>query len=101
MSTPIACSLTQTAARSQLAEWHGLLASSVVAVDRVSPAELSLRLEPELNQLDALVRLAQREKACCPFFSFALRIETDAVTLQVCVPDDAAGLLDDFARLAS
>ena len=97
MSIPIACSLTKDAARSQLVEWRELLAASGATADRVAPAELRLRFRPDLTAFDAIVGLARREKACCPFFGFALQIEAEAVTLQITVPDDAAGLLDEFA----
>jgi hypothetical protein len=97
VDVPIACSLTTTAARSQLDEWRELLATMADAAERVSPTELSLRLRDDrLDQIDAVVRLAQREKACCPFFDFAIRIEADTVTLRISGPADAASLLDNF-----
>ena len=98
MRIPIACSLSESAARSQLGEWHTLLESSVVATDRPCPSELSLRLRPDLAQLESIVRLAQREKACCPFFDFAIAIEAEAIALRVSVPPDAVSLLDGFGR---
>ena len=97
MQIPIACRLTETAAEVQLGEWRDVLAASVVATERISPTALSLRLADDLTQLDTLVRLAQREKACCPFFEFTLRIDADAVTLGVSVPAGAESILDDFA----
>ena len=45
-----------------------------------------------------MVGLAQREKACCPFFDFSLDIAADSVTLVVSVPDDGAPLLDQLCR---
>ncbi len=97
MKIPIACNLTDEAAVHQLAEWHTLLTSETVTSQRLSPTELALGLPDDLAQLATIVRLAQREKACCPFFDFALRIEADAVTLSVSVPVEAASLLDSFA----
>ena len=91
MDIPVACSLTDAAARAQLEEWHRLLGAAVASADQVSPAELSLRLRDDLDQLRALITLAQREKACCPFFDFTIRIEAEAVRLHVCVPEDADG----------
>jgi hypothetical protein len=49
--------------------------------------------------LAAAVDLAQREKACCDFFEFAIAIESDALWLSVRVPAEASLVLDDFARL--
>jgi hypothetical protein len=95
---PIACSLSESAAVGQLEEWQTVLAASTVSSQRLSPTELSLVLGDDLPQLEKIVRLAQREKACCPFFDFALRIEADAVTLTITVPAEAASLLDHFGQ---
>lgn len=94
MAVPIACTLSETAARSQLTEWRDVLAATVVSADRVSPTEVSLRLRDDLSNLEALVRLAQREKACCAFFDFALHVQADAVSLGVSVPEGAISILD-------
>jgi hypothetical protein len=96
---PIACSLTPAGARSQLDEWRALLAAAVTGTERPGPAVLSLRLRDDPGQLAAVVALAQREKACCPFFGFALEIGADSVALQVSVPPDAVSILDGFAQL--
>ena len=101
MAVPIACSLTEAAARAQLEEWRALLASAVAATERVSPSELSFRLKEDLGQLEAVVRLAQREKACCAFFDFSILVDAGAVALRVSVPADAAAILDNFARLSA
>jgi hypothetical protein len=47
-------------------------------------------------QPPALIRLAQREKACCPFFDFAIRIEAETIALRISVPEDGAALLGHF-----
>ncbi len=96
MDVPVACGLTDGAARAQIEEWHELLAASVIAADRVSPVELSLLLTDDLDRLKAIIGLARREKACCPFFDFSFRIEAHAVSLHIRVPEDAATLLDGF-----
>jgi hypothetical protein len=46
--------------------------------------------------LSELVQLAQREKACCPFFDFSLIIDAASTTLVAVVPDDASPVLDEF-----
>ncbi len=96
MKVPIACRLTEVAARSQVDEWRELIATTVAGAERVSPTEVRLRLSAPVDGLDGLVQLAQREKACCPFFDFALLIEADSLTLRIMVPTDAAPILDDF-----
>jgi hypothetical protein len=74
-----------------------LLGTQAVAADRVSPTELALRLRDDLDQIGAIIRLAQREKACCPFFDFAIQIEAETITLRITVPQDGAALLDHFS----
>lgn len=101
MSAPIACSLTHAAARSQLGEWRTIMAIAADTAERRSPTELSFRLRPDLAGLSDLVRLAQREHACCPFFDFTLRITATSSSLVISVPSDAAPVLDTFAGLAA
>lgn len=98
MTAPIACSLDHTEAVSLLDDWAVALAASTVARQRRSPTELALVMVGDFARLEAVVRLAQREKACCPFFDFALHLEADAVILTVSVPADAASVLDRFAQ---
>jgi hypothetical protein len=100
MDVPIACSLPAAAARSQLGEWRDLLSVAITETSRVSATEVSLRLRDDLTQLPAIVRLAQREKACCPFFGFGIRIDADTIALHVSVPAEASSILDGFTSLA-
>ena len=101
MDVPIACSLTDAAARAQLGEWRTTMAAATDAAERRSPTELSLRLRADLAGLSDLVRLAQREHACCPFFDFTLRITAASSSLVISVPPEAAPVLDMFAELAA
>jgi hypothetical protein len=98
MSEPLVCSLTEQAALGQLDEWRQVASDPVVAVTRPSPTRLELHLSDGLDQVGSLVGLAQREKACCPFFDFSLDIAADSVTLLVSVPEDGATLLDELSR---
>ena len=97
---PIACSLTDQAARAQLDEWRQVMNQARVEAVRVSPNTLSLRLADHSGQLAALVDLARREKACCAFFDFAILIGATDIEMRVSVPDDATAILDEFAGLA-
>jgi hypothetical protein len=76
-------------------EWRALLSDAAVAAERPAPTEVVVRLR-DGAPVAALVDLARREKACCPFFDFSLLVEADALTLRVGVPDEAAALLDGF-----
>ncbi len=95
---PIACSLTAAAADDRIDEWRSFLAASVDAAERPDPQLLRMRLTSTTG-LAAAVDLAQREKACCDFFEFAIAIEADALWLSIRVPAEASPVLDDFARL--
>ena len=66
---------------------------AVTRTEHVSPTRLELHLEPNC-ELTAVVDLAQREVACCPFFTFAIAVKADGLVLVVEVPDDASELLD-------
>jgi hypothetical protein len=96
---PIACGLTPSEARAQLGEWRALWAESVIRADRVSPTQLSLRLADDLGRLEPTIRLAQREKECCPFFDFTFRIDPETMALDISVPEEAVGILDELAQL--
>jgi hypothetical protein len=98
MRIPIACTLDAGDLRERGAEWRAFDQEVVVERARVSSERLRLRLDPDLD--DAVARtvdLARREKACCGFFEFSLVILADATWLEVAVPSDAVGILDEFA----
>jgi hypothetical protein len=95
---PIACTLEAGAARAQLAEWRGLLAGAVARRNRVATGRLELVLSSGFDQVDALVRLAQRETTCCTFFSFSLAVTAVGLTLVIEVPHGAESVLDAFAH---
>ena len=97
MQIPVACNLDDQAALAQHEEWRALLSGPTVTRERVSPTELDLGLSEDPAQLERVVRLARREKVCCPFFDFTVRIGADALTLTISVPKEAAALLDQLA----
>ena len=57
---------------------------------------MSLRLGNDLAHLEAFARLAQREKACRPFFGLTIQNEAGSLALPITVPEDAAWLLGEF-----
>ena len=95
---PIACSLTEALAADRVREWQAFVADRVDSASREA-AQVRLRLRPGEQAIVAAADLAGREKACCPFFSFALDIEADGIWLRITVPGEAGGVLDDFASL--
>ncbi len=103
MPDDIACSLTGADAGAQVEEWHRLLASPSLEVGRTSPTVLAIRWDggPDrlrrLDQFEAAVQLARREKACCPFFGFTFEVGVDGITMRIEVADDAVPALDTLA----
>jgi hypothetical protein len=97
---PIACSLAGSDAQLQMDEWRELLQSTVTSVERVSPTSLSLGLG-DRPRLTAVIDLAQRELACCPFLEFSIKLRSGGITLQIASPAEASPILDRFAALAS
>jgi hypothetical protein len=94
---PIACTLTASAAHDRVDEWRVFFARSVTAVERTGEQAVRFRLGP--SAVGDAVELAQREKACCAFFEFAIQVEANACWLVVRVPAEASALLADFAGL--
>jgi hypothetical protein len=92
---PVACTLDPSAARAQLGEWQKLLGSAVDRPVRVSPNRLELSLLPG-SEVVSVVGLAQREVACCPFFTFTLEIGAERLVLVIEVPNDAIEILDQL-----
>ena len=99
MRIPIACNLEHRDALSQLGEWREL-GRVVDRVARVSPHRLELRLLPDAD-VASITDLAQREKACCPFFAFTVEISAEYLVFVVEVPGDAIDVLDQLAPLAT
>ena len=95
---PIACTLTADAAVDRVAEWRQFFADHVETVDRPSPTAAALRLRDGEKALFAAVDLAEREKTCCSFFTFAIGLR-EGRWLDVSVPEDAADILNDFVTL--
>lgn len=101
MKIPIACTLSATGAADRVAEWRVALGATVTGISRPAPARAEMRLVAKPGAIATLLDLAQQEKACCEFFSFAFEVDVDGVRLVVSVPDDAVEVLDDFAALGS
>jgi hypothetical protein len=96
---PIACTLRGEAAENRVEEWRRFLSASVTAAERTDSQSLRLRLGPSKDVVGVAVDLAQREKACCAFFEFAIELEADSSWLRVRVPPEAVTALSDFAAL--
>ncbi len=80
---------------SQVGEWQEVLGRAVDSRERVSPNRLQLSLLPDAD-VGSVISLAQREVACCAFFSFAIEIQADHLVLAVEVPNNAVEILDQL-----
>jgi hypothetical protein len=101
VDVPVACTLSSSDATERLAEWRLLLSSGV---DRTEVGETvaRFRLVGDDDALVAVVDLAEREKACCSFFEFAIELDGARRWLRVGVPPDspeAAAVLRELASL--
>jgi MerR family transcriptional regulator, copper efflux regulator len=85
---PLSCALTGPERADRLGRWRTLLAGAEVTA---VPGGLSLRV-PD-GRAGALAALAGDEARCCPFLSFALRIDDGGARFEVTAPAAAAPLL--------
>jgi DNA-binding transcriptional MerR regulator len=90
----VACTLAADDKPTRLAEWTQLLA----LVEHREPlvGGVRLRFPPDPALAGRLAELAAREHSCCSFFTFTLHPASDAVTLDVQAPDDAAAIVLDI-----
>jgi hypothetical protein len=98
----IACDMTGAADTPQerMAEYGRLFGAALVGRERTTDG-IRFRLRADTG-VEAWVRdLAAREKACCPFFDFAVSAEGGEVRWDATVLDDdtARAVLDEFYRL--
>ncbi len=100
MRIPVACRLESADAQAQAGEWQELLRRIAEDPRRISSNRLELHLSPGA-EVTSVIDLAQREMACCPFFSFSIEIEADGLLLVIEVPDSAASVLDRFTSTAT
>jgi hypothetical protein len=99
---PIACDMTGApdTPQERLDEYGRLFATALIAQER-SVEGVTMRLRRD-EGVEAWVRdLAAREKACCPFFDFAVTTAGDEVIWHASVVDDpiAREILDEWAQL--
>ncbi len=91
---PAACTLDAGDRPARLVAWAELVAR--VEDREAIDGGLRLRFPPDPALAGRLGELAAREQACCSFFTFTLQPFSDAVTLDVRAPEDAAGVLAEM-----
>ena len=98
MRVPIACTLTAEEQPDRLGEWKAFLGTHVESAE-LAPTEARLKLRAGDKAFTTAADLALREKQCCAFFEFNLRLDTDGRWMTIGVPDDAAPILADLLSL--
>jgi hypothetical protein len=100
---PIVCDMTDApdTPRGRLAEYRQLFARSLVGRRRTPGGGVCFRFRNGPGVEDHVRDLADREKACCAFFSFEIAVHGDEVHETVTVVDDpvARQILDEYYRL--
>jgi hypothetical protein len=92
---PLECTLPTAERPLRIAEFDGLLATTVRAQQRVSPTVLRWELDPAE---EVVARgLAARESQCCSFFDFTFLSHPDGLRLDIAVPEEQTAVLDGLA----
>jgi hypothetical protein len=95
---PIACTLTAEDQPDRLEEWRTFLATHI-DVAELAPTVARLKLRAGDEAVLVAADLALREKQCCAFFEFNIRLDGTGRWLTIAVPDDAAAVLAELVGL--
>ena len=95
---PIVCTLTADAALGRVAEWKAFLSTMVQRIE-MSTNQATLTLLGGRDVLLMVTDLAEREKACCPFFQFSIELDGVEARLHIEVPNEAGPILTDLLAL--
>jgi DNA-binding transcriptional MerR regulator len=88
---PLTCTLDSADQQTRVGEWRQLLHAVTSRQDTGDGIRLTLPADPDL--IGQAARLAASEQACCRFFTFAMELTEQSVTMTVRAPADAAELL--------
>jgi hypothetical protein len=83
----------------RLAEFDSLFASSARRVTR-DEHRVRIHLEGDSTLRERVRDLADRETACCSFFTFAIEGPSSAVVMDISVPESRREILDALADRA-
>jgi hypothetical protein len=86
VDSPIACTLSADELRNRLNELKELTQDSLISAQR---DDLALQLRYKLEAEHTVRRMIEREKECCAFLTFDLRIQSDAIALGISAPEAA------------
>ncbi|MFF4771456.1 hypothetical protein ACFY05_01205 [Microtetraspora fusca] len=91
---PSACTLPTAEQPLRVAEFDALFAEAVQAITRPERTRLRLELVFGPDNAARAAELTARENGCCSFFTFALTVAGDTLTLEVAVPPEHVEVLD-------
>ena len=97
--TTDACSMPTAERPLRLAEFDALFAVAVRNVTRDEQV-VRLHLEGDSGLRERVRDLAERETACCSFFTFAIEGSTSKVVMDISVPNSRREILDALADRA-
>ena len=97
---PPSCSLPSQDRPLRVAEFDALFAAHLSDVSRISDTTVELTLLGGDAVADATRDLADRETACCSFFSFGVHAEGQTVRVRVDVPPNHTDVLAALAERA-
>ena len=97
---PSSCSLPTKDRPLRVAEFDALFGAHLRSVSRISDTTVELVLIGGGAAADMARDLADRETACCSFFTFAVHAEGQIVRLRVDVPPEQTDVLTALADRA-
>jgi hypothetical protein len=97
-AVPIACTLSPEGVVDRMEEWRTFLSTMVTKIERTTN-QATLTLRPGSKALLMATDLAEREKACCPFFQFSIEMDGLEGRLLVGVPMEAEAILTHLLSL--
>jgi MerR family transcriptional regulator, copper efflux regulator len=94
-NAPVACSLSGADARTRQDEWSLLLGESCVRRTSVQGG-MRVELRDSEGVRDALGRLVELERECCPFLALTVEDDGELVALTVTAPPEAQPIVAEL-----
>ena len=91
---PIACTLDGRESVDRITEWADIVALSLARETTDNGVRLQFPSDPAV--VARVADLTVREAECCAFFAFAITVEHDGVWLDVAVPPDGLGVVEQL-----
>jgi hypothetical protein len=96
---PDACSLPVADQPGRVGEWDTLFQKAVREIETV-PGGVRFELDRSRAKVAAVADLADRESQCCAFFTFGVRVASDALALSVDADPEHAEVVQALAARA-